>query len=47
MVKCYEKEMDEFINHIDITKYVTDWHPSLTSGYYLTEEIIAALRSTT
>lgn len=47
MVKCYEKEMDEFINHIDITKYITDWHPSLTSGYYLTEEIIAALRSTT
>ena len=47
MVKCYEKEMEEFINHIDITKYVTDWHPSLTSGYYLTEEIIAALRSTT
>ena len=46
MVKMYESEMDEFINHIDITKYVTYWHPSLTTGYYLTEDIIAALKST-
>lgn len=46
MVKMYESEMDEFINHIDITKYVTEWHPSLTTGYYLTEDIIAALKST-
>lgn len=46
MVKMYESEMDEFINHIDITKYVTDWHPSLTTGYYLTKDIIAALKST-
>lgn len=46
MVKMYESEMDEFINHIDITKYVTEWHPSLTTGYYLTENVIAALKST-
>ena len=46
MVKMYESEMDEFINHIDITKYITDWHPSLTTGYYLTKDIIAALKST-
>ena len=46
MVKMYESEMDEFINHIDITKYVTEWHPSLTTGYYLTEDVIAALKST-
>lgn len=45
MVKMYESEMDEFINHIDITKYVTEWHPSLTTGYYLTKDIIAALKS--
>lgn len=46
MVKMYESEMDEFINHIDITKYVTEWHPSLTPGYYLTEDVIAALKNT-
>ena len=46
MVKMYESEMDEFIDHIDITKYVTVWHPSLTTGYYLTEDIIDALKST-
>ena len=46
MVKMYESEMDEFINHIDITKYITEWHPSLTTGYYLTEDVIAALKST-
>ena len=47
MAEIYAKEMDEFINHIDITKYVTEWHPSLTSAYYLSEELISALKSTT
>ena len=47
MAAIYEKEMDEFIDHINITKYVTEWHPSLTSAYYLSEELISALKSTT
>ena len=46
MVKMYESEMEEFIDNIDITKHVTEWHPSLTSGYYLTEELIEELRNT-
>ena len=46
MAKTYESEMDEFINHIDITKYATEYNPSLTTGYYLPENIIDALKST-
>ena len=46
MAKTYESEMDEFINHIDITKYATEYNPSLTTGYYLPEDIIDALKST-
>ena len=46
MAKTYESEMDEFINHIDITKYATECNPSLTTGYNLPEDIIDALKST-
>ena len=46
MAKTYESEMDEVINHIDSTKYATEYNPSLTTGYYLPEDIIDALKST-
>ena len=42
MVKMYESEMEEFIGHIDITKN-DGWHSSISSGFYLPEELVSEL----